>query len=39
MEDAVKYKIGVSCFEGVEAECVTAEHLFAVLMKHVGHVL
>lgn len=35
----MKYKIGVGCFEGAEAECVIAEHLFAVLMKHVDHLL
>lgn len=29
----------VGCFEGVEAECVTVEHLFSVLMKHVHRVL
>ena len=39
MEDAVKYEIEVGCFEGVEAVCVIAEHLLAVLVKHVGCVL
>jgi len=33
MEDAVKYEIEVGCFEGVEAVCVIAEHLLAVLVK------
>lgn len=38
MEGAMKYKVGVGCFEGVEAEAQIAEHLSAVIMKHVDHV-
>lgn len=37
MEDAMRHKTVE--VEGVEAECVIAEHLFALLMKQIDHVL